>query len=90
MSGLLESDEPISPKWFDDDPHMIPLPPLSDGKPIQFVKIVDKGITLTLDDGSIYTPLGVMGVNQTNRMTYVATYLKDGYLFFSIIRKDDE
>jgi len=87
----LESDERIPPKLFDDDSRVIPLPPLVDGGLPTFVLIKNKGVVLTLDDGSIFTPGGIIAVNQTNRVAYVNAYDKsNGYTYISIIRKDDE
>lgn len=88
---MLEGNNLIEPKLFDNDPHNIALPsPHQETGKLDFVKLVERGATLTLDDGSIYRSLGVVAVNQTNRMCYVNTYIKDGYIFISVVKKEEE
>lgn len=86
----LETDNMLEPKTFDRDPHTIalPSPHPETGKP-EFVRLMDQGATLTLDDGSIYRSLGVVANNQTMRMAYINAYIKGGDVIITLLRKED-
>ena len=88
---MINGDNLRPKETFDNDPHAIALPSLhpDTGEPT-FRVILEKGLPLTLKEGNKYTPLGVIAVNQTNRIAYVNAYVHEGFLFVSIIIKDDE
>lgn len=91
MTDLLESDEPIGKKLFDDDPHIIPLPPPhQETGELVFRMILERGKPHQTSDGSMYTPLGVVMTNQLAKSGYVVAHMKDGYLIISLVRSDAE
>lgn len=87
----LEGDNLLPPKTFDNDPHIIQLPPphQETGK-LEFVRILEKGAPMKLADGRMSTPLGVVMTNQLVRSGYVTSMMKDGYLIISLVRSDSE
>lgn len=86
----LEGDNLRDPQDFDEDPHIIRLPPPEPSGELVFTLIVDKGATLTLDDGTIFTSKGIVMTNQKAVSGFVTVLDKDGYLIISLVNKDDE
>ncbi len=86
---MLESRGHIEPKLFEDDPHVIPVPPNPEmGEPV-FRVIVDKGNPEPVGNGTHRSSIGVVMTNFTKRTCYVTAQMKDGYLIISAIRRDE-
>lgn len=87
---MIEGDNLLESKTFDNDPHIIKLPPPKENGALEFTLIKDRGATLTLDDGTIYRSTGIVMTNQMARSGYVTVLEKNGYTVISLVRSDAE
>ena len=90
MSDVLEGDNLRDRGTFDDDPTTIPVAPNPDVGEIVFRRIIDKGLPLTLADGTKYTSMGVIATNFNKRTVFINARMKDGDLIISFVKRDEE
>ena len=90
MTDVLEGNNLRDRGTFDDDPTTIPIPPNPDVGEIVFRRIIDKGLPLTLSDGTDYTSMGVVMTNFNKRTVFVNARMKNGDLIISFVKRDEE